>query len=128
MTLLSSRYSNFPYSSLSPERLLLFIQTHLNPALQCVIVRCQEPGTFSCKPKLWFLVSGRILSTNPVHAVLVMLLYSDLNLSASLNQASVWRVKSAVNIYGKENQIYSRPQGACTQRIRSLSLSANSAL
>ncbi len=62
-----------------------------------------------------------------MHAVLVMLSYSDLNLSASLNQASVWTVKSAVNMYGKENQIYPKPQGACTQRIRSLSLSANSA-
>lgn len=64
---------------------------------------------------------------NPVHAVSVMLLYSDF-MSASLNQASVWSVERAVNMYGKENEIYSRPQGACTERIRSLSLSANSAL
>lgn len=49
-------------------------------------------------------VSGRILcrlSTNPVHALLVMLLYSDF-MSASLSQASIWSVEMAVNMYGKK--------------------------
>lgn len=68
------------------------------------VLRCQEQITPFCVGLNFALLLCRILcrlSTNPVNALLVMLLYSNF-MSASLSQASVWSVEMAVNMYGKQ--------------------------
>lgn len=104
MSLLIGKFSNFPVSNFTSiffcQKKAYYLNTHLSPALQCVIFKMSGThSTFSCltwsavtSVQTLLSVSGRILSMNPAHAVSVMLLYSDF-LSASLNHAGVWSVE-----------------------------------